>query len=74
MSHHFMKSHIHRVQVCLAVICHLHFWQNDQDLLGAIAVTQGWNKYQHKSRHRKLTLENKFFLLLLLGLEPMALQ
>ena len=24
---------------CLAVTCHLHFWQNDQDLLRATAVT-----------------------------------
>ena len=24
---------------CLAVTCHLHFWQNDRDLLRATAVT-----------------------------------
>ena len=27
------KSHIGRVHACLAVTCHLHFWQNDGDLL-----------------------------------------
>ena len=25
---HFIQSHIDRVHVCLAVTCHLHFWQN----------------------------------------------
>ena len=30
------------VCACLAVTCHLHFWQNDRDLLRATAVTQGW--------------------------------
>ena len=28
---------------CLDVTCHLHFWQNDQGLLCATAVTRGWN-------------------------------
>ena len=40
---HFMQSHIRKVYWCLAVICHLHFWQNDRDLLGATAVTREWN-------------------------------
>ena len=30
----FVQSHIHSVHVSLAVTCHLHFWQNDWDLLG----------------------------------------
>ena len=38
---HFMQSHIRKVYACLAVTCHLHFWQNDRDLLRATAVTQG---------------------------------
>ena len=38
---HFIQSHIGRVYVCLAVACHLHFWQNDRDLLRATAVTRG---------------------------------
>ena len=39
---------------CLcAVACHLHFWQNDQDLLHAAVVTWGWNKYGNKSRHKQ---------------------
>ena len=33
-----IESRIRRVQVCLAVTCHLHFWQNDRDLLRATAV------------------------------------
>ena len=32
-----------RVYACLGVTCHLHFWQNDQGLLCATAVTQEWN-------------------------------
>ena len=32
---------LRRVNACLAVTCHLHFWQNDRDLLRAIAVTRG---------------------------------
>ena len=43
---------------------------NDQDLLRATAVTQGWNRYWSKSRHRQLNLEKKFLLPLLMGLEP----
>ena len=59
---HFMQSHICKVYACLAVTCHLRFWQNDRDLLRATAVTRGWNGYQNKSQHRKLTLENKILL------------
>ena len=57
---HFMQSHICKVYACLAVTCHLRFWQNDRGLLRATAVTRGWNGYQNKSQHRKLTLEKKF--------------
>ena len=32
---HFMQSHIRKVYACLAVTCHLHFWQNDRGLLRA---------------------------------------
>ena len=45
--------------MCLAVTCHLHFWQNDWDLLRATAVIRGWNGYRNKSQHRKLTPEKK---------------
>ena len=37
-----MQSHIRKLYVCLAVTCHLCFWQNDRGLLHATAVTQGW--------------------------------
>ena len=56
----FNKSHIRKVYACLAVTCHLHFWQNDRDFLRATVVTRGWNGYRNKSQHRKSTLEKKF--------------
>ena len=28
--------------MCIAVTCHLHFWQNDRDLVRATVVTRGW--------------------------------
>ena len=71
---HFMQSHIRKVYACLAVTCHLHFWQNDRDLLRATAVTRGWNGYQNKSQHRKSTLEKKILLSLLQGFEPATFQ
>ena len=59
---HFMQSHIRKVYACLAVTCHLHFWQNDWGLLRATAVTQGWNGYRNK-----VDPEKKIFPLLLHG-------
>ena len=35
-----------RVYACVDVTCHLHFWQNDQGLLRAAAVTRGWNGHR----------------------------
>ena len=67
---HFMQSHIHKVHAYIAVTCHLYFWQNDQGLLRATEVTQGWNRYQNKSQHRKLTPEKKTLPPLLQGFEP----
>ena len=67
---HLIQSHIGRVYVCLALTCHLHFWQNEWDLLRATAVTLGWNGYRNKSEHRKLTLVKKILPPLLPGLEP----
>ena len=67
---HFIQSHIRKVYACLAVTCHLRFWQNDRDLLRATAVTRGWNGYRNKSQHRKLTLEKKILPPLQQGFEP----
>ena len=67
---HFMQSHICKVYASLAVTCHLHFWQNDRDLLRATAVTWGWNGYRNKSQHRKSTLEKKILPPLLQAFEP----
>ena len=50
---------IRKVHACLAVTCHLHFWQNDRDFLRATVVTRGWNGYRNRSQHRKSTLEKK---------------
>ena len=70
MSSHFTQSHIRKVHACSAVTCHLHFWQDDWDLLRATAVTRGWNLYRNKSQHKKLTLENTLFSSFLPGPEP----
>ena len=35
-----MQSHIRKVYACLAVTCHLRFWQNERGLLRATAVTR----------------------------------
>ena len=35
---HFRQSHIRKLHSCLAVNCHLHFWQNDRDLLRDTAI------------------------------------
>ena len=59
---------------CLAVTCHLHFWQNDRDFLRATGVTRGWNGYRNKSQHRKSTLEKKILPPLLQGFEPATFQ
>ena len=71
---HFMQRDICKVYACLAVTFHLHFWQNDFDLLRAIAVTRGWNGYQNKSQHGKSTLEKKILPPLLQGFEPATFQ
>ena len=41
---HYIRTR--RVHVCLVVTCHLHFGQNDRDLLHATLVTRGWNGYE----------------------------
>ena len=71
---YFKRSHIVRGHAYLAVTCHLHFWQNDRDLLRATTVTLWWNGYRNKSQHRKLTLEKKIFPPLLRRLEPATLR
>ena len=67
---HFFQSHMDKVYACLAVTCHLDFWQNDRDLLRATAVTQGWSGYRNKSQHKKLTLEKKIIPPFMPELEP----
>ena len=45
---------IRKVYACLAVTCHLHFWQNDRDFLRATVVTRGWNGYRNKESAQKV--------------------
>ena len=71
---HIMQSHIPKVYACLGVTCHLHFWQNDRDLLRATAVAWGWNGYRNKSQHRKSILEKKILPPFLRGFEPETFQ
>ena len=59
---------------CLAVTCHLHFWQYDRDFLRATVVTRGWNGYRSKSQHRKSTLEKKILPPFQQGFEPATFQ
>ena len=60
---------IGRVHACLAVTCHLHFWQNyDRDLFTYFCVNKGVERTPKKSQHRKLTLEKKILPPLLPGL------
>ena len=59
---------------CLAVTCHLHFWQNDRNFLRATVVTRGWNGYRNKSQHRKSTLEKKILPPFQQGFEPATFQ
>ena len=33
------------MHACSTITCHLHFWQNGQDLSRATAVTRAWNGY-----------------------------
>ena len=65
---------IRKVYACLAVTCHLHFWQNDRDFLRATVVTRGWNGYRNKSQHRKSTLEKKILPPSQQGFEPATFQ
>ena len=55
---HFMQSHIRKVYACLAVTYHLHFWQNDRDLLRATGVTRGGTgteiRVSTESRHWRI--------------------
>ena len=70
----FNKSHIRKVYACLAVTCHLRFWQHDRDFLRATVVTRGWNGYRNKNQHRKSTLEKKILPPFQQGFEPATFQ
>ena len=72
--HGSIKATYVRCMRVLAVTCHLHFWQNDQDFLRATVVTRGWNGYRNKSQHRKSTLEKKILPPFQQGFEPATFQ
>ena len=48
----FNKSHIRKLYACLAVTCHLHFWQNDRDFLRATVAEFGGNYCGNKGVER----------------------
>ena len=57
ISRHFIQSYIHRVHACLAVTCHRHFWQNEQDFFlkwskKCYCGNTGWNEYRNKSAQK----------------------
>ena len=54
-----MQSQIRKVYACLDVTCHLHFWQNDQDLLRATAdIRIGYrNNITERPWRRKFSTE-----------------
>ena len=56
---HFIQRHIGMVHACLAVTCHLYFWWNNWDLLGATGVTRVEYRNKTKSQHWRWTLEKK---------------
>ena len=47
---HFIQSHIRRMHECFTVTCHLHFWQNDWDLVHA-ATTHNTHASTHMHPH-----------------------
>ena len=49
-----------RVYAWLGVTCHLHFWQNDQSLLRATAVTRGWNGHRIRVSTQSWLWRRKF--------------
>ena len=66
----WLKSRILMVHACLAVTCHLHFWQNDLGLLRVASVTGEGETDMEMSQHRNFTLAKKILPPLLPGLEP----
>ena len=63
-----------QVHSCLAITCHLYFYQTDCDVLDATAATQAWSRHQNKSQHRKLMLKKKILRQFLPGSKPIACQ
>ena len=43
-----------------SVTCHLHFWQNDQGLLRATAVTREWNRHRIRVSTQSRLWRRKF--------------
>ena len=70
---HSMENHKRKVHACLTVTCHLHFWQNDRDLLRATAVTRGWNEYRNESA-QKVDLGKEYSPAVPAVLEPATFQ
>ena len=65
---HFIRSHIHRTHVCLAVTCHMHVLVEWPGYFTCYCGNTWWNGY--RNQQRKLTLEKKIIPPLLLELDP----
>ena len=50
----FNKIHIRKMYACLAVTCHLHFWQNDRDFLRATATVPVQKPGRHCHLYRTM--------------------
>ena len=67
------KATFVKVYACLAVTCHLRFWQNDRaGSFMCYCSNPGVDGYRNKSQHKKLTLEKKIIPLLQQGFEPVT--
>ena len=68
VSRQFKQCHIRRAHTCLAVICHLHFWQNDRDVLRATAVT--CNSIAHLAGNGDVLNVRESAVLVVVGIPP----
>ena len=59
---------VSKVYACLGVTCHLHFWQNNQGILCATAVTKGRNRHRIRVSTQSWLWRRKFSCRSCLGL------
>ena len=70
-----MQSHSRKVHGCLAIICHLHFWQNDGIFYVLVREHEGRTDTEIRViTENKLTLEKNVLPLFLQEFEPATFQ